>query len=151
LLPGGQTVEDLGTHFNINAYADEPSLKTTLLEGSVKVTDHANTALLIPGEQAIVKGGNGSEIKVLDHTDTDEAVAWKNGLFQFNKASIESIMRQATRWYNVDVSYDKGIKPSKTFTGNISKNSNLSQLLDILSYTGVRFEIDGQKIIVKSE
>jgi transmembrane sensor len=151
VVAGAQVVEDLGTHFNINAYTDEPAIKTTLLEGSVKITDKENSTLLIPGEQAIVKGGVGSEIKVLDHIDTDETVAWKNGLFQFNKASIESIMRQATRWYNVDVSYDKGIKPTKTFTGNISKNSNLSQLLDILSYTGVRFEIDGKKIIVKSE
>jgi len=151
VVTGGQIVEDLGTHFNINAYADEPAIRTTLLEGSVKVTDSENIALLKPGQQAITRFKTGSEIKVLDHIDTDETVAWKNGLFQFNKASIESIMLQATRWYNVDVSYANGIKPTKTFTGNISRNSNLSQLLDILSYTGVRFEIDGRKIIVKSE
>ncbi|WCT09890.1 FecR family protein [Mucilaginibacter jinjuensis] len=148
----GQVVEVLGTHFNVNAYTDEPVIKTTLLEGSVKVTQNQNTAMLIPGQQAQVNGGAGNAaIKVIEHADTDEATAWKNGLFQFNKASIESIMRQAARWYNVEVSYSDNKKPVKTFTGNISRNSNLSQLLEILSYTGSRFEIDGKKIIVKTE
>lgn len=152
VVTNGQVVEDLGTHFNINSYADEPVVKTTLLEGRVKVTQNENTALLIPGQQAQVNRSSGnSTIQLIEHADTDEATAWKNGLFQFNKASIESIMRQASRWYNVEVSYSDNKKPVKTFTGNISRNSNLSQLLQILSYTGSRFEIDGKKIIVKTE
>jgi transmembrane sensor len=148
----GQAVEVLGTHFNVNAYADEPVIKTTLLEGSVKVTQNENIAMLIPGQQAQVKRGMGNAaIQIIEHADTDEAIAWKNGLFQFNKASIESIMRQASRWYNVEVSYSDNKRPVKTFTGSISRNTNLSQLLEILSYTGSRFEIDGKKIIVKTE
>jgi transmembrane sensor len=152
VVTNGQVVEVLGTHFNVNAYADEPVVKTTLLEGSVKVMQNENVALLIPGQQAQVnRGAINAAIKVIENADTDEATAWKNGLFQFNKASIESIMRQASRWYNVEVSYTDNKRPVKTFTGNISRNSNLSQLLEILSYTGSRFEIDGKKIIVKTE
>ncbi len=152
VVTNGQVVEVLGTHFNVNAYADEPFIKTTLLEGSVKITQNQNMAMLIPGQQAQVNhDATNTAIKVIEHADTDEATAWKNGLFQFNKASIESIMRQASRWYNVEVSYNDNKKPVKTFTGNISRNSKLSQLLQILSYTGSRFEIDGNKIIVKTE
>ncbi len=150
VVTSGQTVEVLGTHFNVNAYANEPLIKTTLLEGSVKVTQNANTAILVPGQQAQANHTS-EDIKVIENADMDEAIAWKNGLFQFNKASIESIMRQASRWYNVDVSYNDNKKPVKTFTGNISRNSNLSQLLKILSYTGSRFEINGNRIIVKTE
>jgi transmembrane sensor len=144
-----QTVEVLGTHFNINAYNNEPAIKTTLLEGSVKVTDNTRTITLVPGEQAQVKPGtDDNEIQVIDNVYTDEVVAWKNGLFQFNKASIESIMRQMARWYDVDISYNNNKIPSKTFTGNISRKSNASQFLQILSYTGLHFEITGKKIIV---
>jgi ferric-dicitrate binding protein FerR (iron transport regulator) len=152
VVANGEVVEVLGTHFNVNAYADEPVIKTTLLEGSVKVTQDRNMAMLIPGQQAQVnRDAANSAIRVVENADTDEATAWKNGLFQFNKASIESIMRQASRWYNVEVSYSDNKRPVKTFTGSISRNTNLSQLLEILSYAGSRFEIDGKKIIVKTE
>jgi len=146
---GGQTVEVLGTHFNINAYTNEPVIKTTLLQGKVTVTDDTKMITLIPGEQAQVKPGTADhEIQVLNNVDTDEAMAWKNGLFQFKKASIESIMRQVARWYDVDISYNNNKIPAKTFTGNISRNCNASQFLQILSYTGLHFEITGKKIIV---
>jgi hypothetical protein len=147
-----QIVEVLGTHFNVNAYTDEPAIKTTLLEGKVKVIHNEKIAFLLPGQQAQVSNGAVSaNINVLDQVDMDEAVAWKSGLFQFNKASIESILRQVARWYNVEISYNNDQKPVKTFTGNISRNISLAQLLQILSYTGNRFEIDGRKIIVKAE
>lgn len=152
VVANGQTVEVLGTHFNVNAYTDEPVIKTTLLEGKVKITHNEKTVFLIPGQQAQVKNNlTGTGINVLEQVDTDEAVAWKSGLFQFNKASIESILRQVGRWYNVEVSYNNDQRPVKTFTGSISRSSSLSQLLQILSYTGNRFEIDGKKIIVKAE
>jgi transmembrane sensor len=148
----GQTIEDLGTQFNVNAYPDESLTETTLLTGSVKITKGTEMTILTPGEQARVKSGiNNTEISVLDHADTDEAMAWKNGFFQFNKATIESVMRQVGRWYNVDISYAGGKIPVGTFTGNISRNSNASQLLEILSYSGVHFEINGRKIIVTTE
>ena len=148
----GQTVEVLGTHFNIDAYTNEPVIKTTLLEGSVKVTNNTKMRTLIPGEQAQVQSGTAdNEIKVLGNVDTDEAIAWKNGLFQFNKASIESIMRQIVRWYDVEISYSNNKILSKTFTGNISRNSSAAQFLQILSYTGLHFEITGKKIIIITE
>ena len=152
VIAQGQKVEVLGTHFNINAYTNEPVIKTTLLEGSVKVTDNTKVIILTPGEQAQVQlGATANEIKVLDNVDTSEAIAWKNGLFQFNKASIESIMRQVARWYDVDINYSNNKIPSKTFTGSISRNSSASQFLQILSYTGLHFEIAGKKVIVITE
>jgi transmembrane sensor len=152
VMTQGQTVEVLGTHFNINAYTNEPVIKTTLLEGSVKVTDNTKVITLVPGEQAQVQPGIAdNEIKVLDNVDTNEVIAWKNGLFQFNKASIESIMRQVARWYDVDISYSNNKIPAKSFTGSISRNSSASQFLQILSYTGLHFEIAGKKVIVITE
>jgi transmembrane sensor len=152
VVANGQTVEVLGTHFNVNAYANEPVIRTTLLEGSVKVSSAGKMAILVPGQQAQVIAGSANEnISIHNHIDVDEAIAWKNGLFQFKNASIESIMRQTARWYNVEIIYDGDKTSLKTFTGSISRNSKLSQLLEILSYTGNHFEIDGRKIIVKPE
>lgn len=144
----GQTIEDIGTHFNVNAYADEPFIKTTLLEGSVKVSTISKAVTLIPGQQAQVKQGAANDITMLAHVDTDDVIAWKNGLFQFNQASIASVMKQVARWYNVEISYDNNKIPNTTFTGNISRTSNISQLLDILSYAGVHFKADKNKINV---
>jgi len=104
---------------------------------------------LVPGEQAQVKQkAADNNITVLDNVDTEDVIAWKNGLFQFNKASIESVMRQVARWYNVDISYADNKIPANTFTGNISRNSNVSQLLGILSYAGVHFKVEKNKITV---
>lgn len=145
VVSNGQTVEVLGTHFNINAYNDEPAIITTLLEGSVKV-DKDNTIVTIkPGEEA-VWANHGHQFKI-DQADLDAAVAWKNGLFQFNHASIASILRQASRWYDVEISYKENI-PQLTFSGNLPRNVNASRLLEILSITGVHFNIEGKKIIV---
>lgn len=136
-----QIVEVLGTHFNINSYADEPTTLTTLLEGSVKI--NSNT-ILKPGEQAsLVKNGN-VNVKAVD---TDEAVAWKNGIFQFDNTGLEAVMRQLARWYDVEIQYD-GKVPSRTFTGKIHKDINASDALSILKFTKVNFKIDGKKIIV---
>lgn len=144
-----QTIEDIGTHFDVDAYTDEPLMATTLLEGSVRVANDSKSVTLIPGEQAQVKQGvANANIMILDHVDTDDVIAWKNGLFQFNKASIETVMRQVSRWYNVDISYADNKIPANTFTGNISRSSNISQLLDILSYAGVHFKIEKNKITV---
>jgi len=136
-----QIVEVLGTHFNINSYADEPTTLTTLLEGSVKI--NSNT-ILKPGEQAsLVKNGN-VNVKAVD---TDEAVAWKNGIFQFDNTGLEAVMRQLARWYDVEIQYD-GKVPNRTFTGKIHKDINASDALSILKFTKVNFKIDGKKIIV---
>jgi transmembrane sensor len=144
----GQMIEDIGTAFNVNAYSDEPVVTTTLLQGSVRVslTDNEASVVLKPGDQA--KAANGG-LKLKSNVDLDGAVAWKSGIFQFKNTRIDEVLRQAARWYDVDVDYRQGI-PDQTFTGRISENVNLSGLLEILSYSGVHFRIEGNKIIVNN-
>lgn len=156
-----QEVEVLGTHFNINSYPQEPGIKTTLLEGSVKVRvlpaalvanpkdkKWQNAAIvetiLKPGEQALLRGTAQLSSYPADLT---EAIAWKNGKFRFNNASLEEVMRQLSRWYDVEVVYANGI-PEGSFTGGISRNLNASEALSILQFTKMKFRIEGKKIIV---
>lgn len=141
-------VEVLGTHFNINAYDDEATIKTTLLEGKVKVSVPSAgqaASYLIPGQQSgISKTG---KISVLDNADTEEAVAWKNGRFQFKSADLRSILRQIARWYDVDVEYKGAV--DLHFTGQLTRNENVSRMFEKLQLTGeVHFRTEGRKIIV---
>lgn len=140
-----QTIQDIGTHFNINAYDDESSIRTTLVEGSIKVSNITGSAILIPGQQSIVQNENKIVVK---RADIDEAIAWKSGRFHFDHSDIPTIMREFSRWYNVDIEY-KGNVPSGSFTGNIDRNSNASVALQILSIAGVHFQIQDKKIIVQ--
>ncbi|RDC55918.1 FecR family protein [Pedobacter chinensis] len=139
-----QDVEVLGTHFNINSYTNESNVKTTLLEGSVKVSSDQQTKILSPGNQAINTNGNINLGKV----DTELAVAWTNNNFVFDVLNIKEIMRMLERWYNVEVIYTDGI-PEGTFWGSVSRFDNISQVLISLEATGnVHFEIKGRKIYV---
>ncbi|MDO3628246.1 FecR family protein [Mucilaginibacter sp. BT774] len=144
----GQTVEVLGTHFNINAYNDEAVIKTTLLEGSVRISKNGQQAILKPGDQAqSLFGVSDSKITVIQ-VDTENAIAWKNGLFVFDGDKIEHIMRMISRWYNVDVDYN-GEKPDDEFGGTVSRFNNVSEVLKTLQLTGkVRFRIENNKIVV---
>jgi transmembrane sensor len=142
----GQTVEVLGTHFNINSYDDEPVIKTTLLEGKVKVTATSNNVvkILLPGEQAALNANS----FIINTVDTEEAVAWKNGQFMFNNDNITYIMRTISRWYNVEIDYS-GPVPGNGFYGGVSRFKNVSEVLNILQLTGkVHFKIEGRKITV---
>ena len=143
-----QTVAVLGTHFNINSYADEGATKTTLLEGSVRVTGNSNgvSAKLKPGEQAV---NTVNAIEVKENADIDEAVAWKNGKFLFRNTDLQTIMRQLSRWYDVDVEY-QGNVIQKHYRGRISRNVSISEIFQILKTSGINFTIDGRKIIVGS-
>lgn len=138
------TVEVLGTHFNINAYADEATVKTTLLEGSVKVISATTSGVLEPGQQALVSKGN---IQLVRDANTEEAVAWKNGRFYFDGADIQSIMRQVARWYNVTVVYEQQV-PQGHYKGKPSRNLTLMQMLRVFEYSGLKFRIEGDKMIV---
>lgn len=138
----GQEVQVLGTHFNINSYANEPAMKTTLLEGSVRV---GNDIILKPGQQAV---STGVAIKV-NTVNTAEAVAWKNGNFQFDNTELKAVLRQLARWYDVDIKYEGEI-PERNFTGYIGRNLNASEALDILKYLKVDFRISGKSIIVSA-
>ncbi len=134
-----------GTHFNVMAYNDESAVKTTLLEGSVKCTSGNSSCMLKPGEQAeLDKSG---QYKVSTGVDVNDAVAWKNGLFHFENDDIESIMRQISRAYNVDVVYNK--KTNDHFFAEIPLKSQLSDVLKVLELTGkVHFDIQGRQVIV---
>ncbi len=139
-------VEVLGTHFNINAYDDELAMKTTLLEGKVKVSNNnKQSKLLLPGQQAQI---NDNQFSIFNDVDVEEAVAWKNGLFKFNDADIQTILRQAARWYDVEVEI-KGNDPGERFRGKISRDVKLSEFLRILEINQVSFQLQGKKLIIQ--
>lgn len=132
-----QTVEVLGTHFNINSYNDDGNTITTLLEGAVKVSSASSQkAILKPNQQSVVTSNN---IKVKT-ADLETDMAWKNGRIEFKDADIQTIMKQVSRWYDVEVEYSGKISVRK-FNGSISRASNLSVLLKILAYSDIRFTI----------
>jgi ferric-dicitrate binding protein FerR (iron transport regulator) len=149
LRPGQQeslTIEVLGTEFNVMAYADEADQRTTLIDGAVKVSAADNQISLEPGQQARLKNA-GSILDLIPSVDTDNILAWKNGLFKFQDAPIQDIMRQVSRWYDVEVVY--GGKVDQQFIGTIRRQVNISTLLTILESTGwVHFLVDGKKITV---
>lgn len=139
-----QEVAVLGTHFNISSYADDEVEKTTLLEGSVKLSASGNSKILRPGQQARLFAG---KIQV-NETDTDLAVAWKNNEFVIESEHIETIMKMIERWYNVEVIY-KGEKTKERFSGKVSRFDNMSKVLEIVESTGeARFEIKGRTVYV---
>lgn len=133
-------VEVLGTHFNINGYGDESFVKTTLLEGSVKINDQGKTVLLKPGEQARASELTDESISITT-PDIDEVMAWKNGRFHYDNADLKTIMRQVMRWYDVEVEY-KGNVPVRYFTADISRNNNLSAILKILELSNIHFRLE---------
>ncbi|UKJ06961.1 FecR family protein [Solitalea lacus] len=144
---GNQEVEVLGTHFNVNNYADEIGIKTTLLEGSVKVVNTLSqlSNVLKPGEQAEVNALG--QISV-DKVNVSKAVAWTNGKFVFENESIESIMRKLARWYDVEVVYTSDVS-NIAFSGIMSRNSSIAGILNKISHTGaVHFKIDGRRVTV---
>jgi transmembrane sensor len=156
-VKGKAEVDVLGTSFNINAYDDENSIKTTLLKGSVRVAatpipnvgvntnNPKRSVVLKPGEQAQVVGG---KMEMLPYIDFDQVMAWKNGLFNFDHVGLGELMRQISRWYDVEVTYEGGKVPDLRFGGEIGRDLNLSQVLAGLEQAHVHFRIEGKKLIV---
>ncbi|GAO42724.1 FecR family protein [Flavihumibacter petaseus] len=142
-----QEVEVLGTHFNINAYNDESTTNTTLLEGSVKVKTTAGNALLLPDQQAQLD--ENGKLKINSSVNIAEVMAWKDGYFIFREADIKTIMRQVMRWYDVEVKYEGDI-PARYFTADISMNKTLQGVLKILELSNIHFRLEGRTIIVTS-
>jgi len=144
-------IEVLGTHFNVNAYADEPNVSATLLEGSVKIKsarqNHPGTIVLKVGEQAQING-EAADIAVNKNADLEQIVAWKNGINSFKDADIKTIMRQVSRWYDVDVEFEGKLPASKTFTGEFSRSDNASKIFSLLDFAGIHCRIEGRKVIV---
>jgi transmembrane sensor len=166
---GSMEVEVLGTHFNVNAYEDEPDVKVTLLEGAVRVgnrqsaigngdaaKDNERAVVLKPGEQAVLSGAH-SPLTIhhspltIDHSpNLAQTMAWKNGLFSFTGADLTTVMRQLSRWYNVDVKYEGQI-PARKFSGEITHDLTLSQLMNGLQSLGIKFNIQGHTMIVQQK
>lgn len=142
----GVSIKVLGTQFNVNSYDDEDYISVTLLEGAVHVSQGALSQSLKPGQQARMNSRDG--ITIDNHVDLEEVMAWKNGRFQFGeKADITSIMRQISRWYNVDIEYRGAI--NQQFWGSMWRSANVSQVLEMLEETGrVKFKMEEKKIIV---
>ncbi|MCX2452084.1 DUF4974 domain-containing protein [Pedobacter sp. PLR] len=145
VVSNGQTVEVLGTHFNINSYKEEGLQRTTLLEGSVRVLVLKNMVLLKPGQQAEVSK---NESIAITEANTEAAIAWKNGYFRFDHEGIESIMSKISRWYDVSVEF-KGKITEEKFSGTSSRAKNINQVLEMLEETNaVHFKIEGRRILV---
>jgi ferric-dicitrate binding protein FerR (iron transport regulator) len=141
----GQEIVVLGTHFNVNSYADEGESKTTLLEGSVSIRSSKEHKLLKPGQQALFSR-NQLQIST---ADIEESLAWKNGLFMFNDKKLEDIMKMVSRWYNVEVTYNGDSAKNELFSGTVSRFNNVSELLKVLESSGlVHFKIEGRKILI---
>jgi ferric-dicitrate binding protein FerR (iron transport regulator) len=156
-LPNGSVVEDLGTAFNINAYTDEADIKTTLIEGVVNVITRSdagatkqsperNSAIIKPGEQAVATINQ--KLETRNTIDVTAVMAWKNGLFSFNKTDIRTMMRQASRWYDIEVKYEGNV-PEDKFSGTLSRSVNLSQFLKILEYSDINATIQSRTVIIR--
>jgi len=141
---GRVNIRVLGTHFNVNAFEDDDTdIKVTLLEGSVKINNGKASGLLKPGEQALVN----EQIKVESDVDLDKVMAWKNGFFGFDNASLHEVLKEISRWYDVEVTYQGSNKP-RSFVGEIQRDLSLSEVLEILEKNKVHFKIEGKKLMV---
>lgn len=140
----GVDVAVLGTSFNVNAYPDEGSLKTTLLEGSVRLNKGNESLMLSPGQQGR-ESGNG--FSLIRNADVGQAIAWKNGYFSFDDVDIQTVMRQLARWYGIQVNYE-GSPARVQFWGKMGRDLNLTQVLAGLAKTKVHFRLDGNTLTV---
>jgi ferric-dicitrate binding protein FerR (iron transport regulator) len=146
----GQRVEVLGTHFNINSYTDEKRIRTTLLEGSVKVIslETGKSTTIQPDQQAIWDGKNLQVVPVI----AEESIDWKEGVFSFEDEGLQSVMRKVARWYDVEIEYRGTAHDRQTFSGSISRSENISQVLKTLSkISSLDFQMENRKIIISSQ
>lgn len=146
-------VKALGTEFNVCAYRDDPAAMVTLLGGKVMVLPSPNSeqnSILTPGRQASVFYGKSRNAGMTVQTaDTARVMAWKNGMLNLHNLSLTEVMKQISRWYNIDVVYEDKV-PEITFWGEISRSENLSTVLSFMAESGVKFKIEdgGKKLIV---
>ncbi len=134
-----------GTHFNVNAYTDEPATVTTLLQGSVKLSSTKGSALLRPGQQSLASASG----FIVSSGDVRMATAWKDGAIFFRKTNIRKALREISRWYNIDVEY-KGKQPDFTISGEVSRQADLSAVLKMLKLLDIRYELQGRKLIISN-
>jgi ferric-dicitrate binding protein FerR (iron transport regulator) len=142
---GSTDIEVLGTSFNINAYKEEHDTRTTLLDGSVKIYGANANVVLKPGQQAITD----RQLKVESDVNTDQVIAWKNGLFYFNSTGIATVMQQLSRWYDIDVRYE-GRVPDIRITGKMDKGLNLNEIMEFLTKMEVKCRLLGRTVVVSN-
>jgi ferric-dicitrate binding protein FerR (iron transport regulator) len=142
----GAEIQVLGTHFNVMAYKDEAMLNTTLLEGSIKFVKGNSNSLLKPGQQSqLAKSG---AIKVVNNVNVEEVIAWKNGNFHLEDADLNTVMRQISRWYDVEIVYPDKVT-NELYYLEMPRSSTLADILKVLELAGnIHFQIDGSKVIV---
>ncbi|MBO9151360.1 FecR family protein [Chitinophaga sp. GCM10012297] len=140
----GAEVEVLGTRFNISAYRNDEDMRTTLVEGAVRVTSQQRSRVLAPGQQAIVTA---RQLKVEERADITKALAWKNGLFDFSGMPLQTVLRQLERWYDIEVEYRGAVKNIE-FYGKIDRNASLNSILRVLKASGADFRQEGRKLIM---
>lgn len=141
---GGQMeVEVLGTSFNVNAYSNESSIHTTLVDGSIRVVKGKSTAVLKPGEQARVT----ADIHIVRNADLDKVLAWKNGIFNFEGMRLKEMMRQIERWYDIEVAYGPNV-PDEEYFGKSSRKASLATVLEGLKGFGLRYEMKDRKLTI---
>ena len=146
VISRGQTIEVLGTHFNVNAYPDEHFIRTTLIEGSVSVSTGKQKVVIKPGEETLLNSDT-QQIRIRK-IDVEGAIAWKQGYFQFNDEDVKSIMRKLSRWYDIEVDYTKDFEDQR-FSGSVSRFEEAAKVLKMLEYTGtVHFKIEGRRVTV---
>ena len=144
----GQTVEVLGTEFNLSAYPDEPETKTTLVEGKVRlrVSSTGASSLLVPGDQGLLI----NELIETKRVDTDQYTAWKDGRFTFDGKPFDQIMRELGRWYDLEIQYEGPVPQAELF-GDAFRNENLSFVLKLLDNGGFNYTLDGRTLVIKTK
>ena len=151
---GDVQVEVLGTHFNFNAHDDETTIRTTLLEGSVRVKFHDKQVVIEPGQQAqlenSVAASSQRQLKVAGNIDIEQVMAWKNGSFVFNRTPLSYVLMQLSRWYDVEIVYEQGV-PDIKLGGEMKRDLSLSQVLKGLGQLGVNFRIEGKKLFITKD
>jgi ferric-dicitrate binding protein FerR (iron transport regulator) len=144
VMTKGVEIIDLGTEFNVQAFEDESTVSTTLIDGSVQINASGKNVTITPGQQGIVLN---QSIQVQSANLTD-VLAWKNGFFSFRHSGTRQIMRELSRWYDVEVRYEKMEVEEQYFTGKIDRSLTLNEVLKILEQTQVSFRIEGDKKII---
>lgn len=143
-VDGKAEIQVLGTRFNVNAYRNENIIRTTLLQGAVRVVKGGSQAILAPGQQAMMNGN----ISINQHVNIDRVMAWKNGIFNFDGLSLEEAMRQLERWYDIEAVYENGV-PDIQFGGKMDRSVSLSGLLKMLAGAKLKYRIEeGKKLVI---
>lgn len=143
----GAEIAVLGTRFNVKAYEDEASSKTTLVDGGIKVIRGTEEKVLQPGDQAEIAYTAGVTMKLSHNVDLETVLAWKDGDLEFNNDDLATVMKEIGRCYNMDVKLEEGVA-ERRFSGNLSRKSNISQIVDQLAHQNIHIRLDGKTIVV---